>query len=325
MGIDSATAQASPNIAFIKYWGNRDEALRIPENGSISMNLKELQTRTQVTFDPHLGEDRLVLDGKPISGIGLERVSSLLTRVRKLAGLKTFAVVTSKNNFPSGAGLASSASGFASLSLAASAAIGLSLSESELSRLARLGSGSACRSIPGGYVEWQPGDADENSYAISIIGPDHWDLVDCITIVSQAHKAVSSSAGHALAKTSPLQQARVADAPRRLEICRKAILARDFEALAEIVELDSNLMHSIMLTSTPPLIYWRPETIAVMQRVVKLRQSGIPVCYTVDAGPNVHAICRSDFANEVLNQLRNIPGVQEVMVAHPGGAAQLVS
>ena len=203
-------------------------------------------------------------------------------------GFSRFAAVESKNNFPIGAGIASSASAFAALSLAASTAAGLMLSERELSRLARSGSGSACRSIPGGFVEWQAGSRDEDSYAFTIAPPEHWELVDCIVIVSQAHKAVGSTAGHALALTSPIQPARVADAPRRLEICRQAILERDFQAFAEIIELDSNLMHAIMITSTPPLLYWQPATLAVMRLVQELapgRPSG-----------RLHHRCRTECA-----------------------------
>ncbi len=205
----SATAQASPNIAFIKYWGNLDSQLRIPANGSISMNLGGLTTHTTVTFDPNLAGDELLLGGKPAPSLALLRVSVLLDRVRLLAGSTLHAHVESANNFPAGAGIASSASAFAALSLAASAAAGLQLGKSELSRLARTGSGSACRSIPGGFVEWQAGHNHETSYAFSIAAPDHWDLVDCVAIVSHAHKRTGSSEGHHLASTSPLQ----ADAP----------------------------------------------------------------------------------------------------------------
>jgi diphosphomevalonate decarboxylase len=228
MTIKSATARAHPNIALIKYWGNRDHTLRVPANGSISINLGGLQTRTTVRFDPTLVADSLALNGVQASGEALKRVSRLLERVRQLSRIDTRARVVSENNFPTGAGIASSASAFAALSVAAAAAAGLQLAEHELSRLARTGSGSACRSVPGGFVEWAAGSDDGNSYAFSIAGPDHWELVDCIAIVSDVHKPTGSTAGHALADTSPLQAARVVDAPHRLDICRQAILNRDF-------------------------------------------------------------------------------------------------
>ena len=205
--ISIASAAAHPNIAFIKYWGNEDQALRIPANSSISMNLKELETRTTVSFDTSIKDDHLFLNGNPVAADTLDRVSSLLGRVRKIAEIKTFAKVESENNFPAGAGIASSASAFAALSLAASSAAGLSLSERELSRLARTGSGSASRSIPGGFVEWQAGSDHESSFAVSIADPDHWDLVDLIVLISQDHKETGSTQGHSLADTSPLQKA----------------------------------------------------------------------------------------------------------------------
>jgi diphosphomevalonate decarboxylase len=321
--LHAATAIAHPNIAFIKYWGDQDACLRIPANGSLSMNLDGLQTRTQVTFDSNLIADTLTINGEAMIGSGLGRVSELLERVRDMAGFFFAAAIESTNNFPMGAGIASSASAFSALSLAASAAAGLHLSEKELSRLARTGSGSACRSTPGGFVEWQAGSMDEDSYAFTIAPPEHWELVDCIVIVSQAHKSVGSSAGHALALTSPIQPARVADAPRRLEICRRAILERDFQPFAEIIELDSNLMHAIMITSTPPLLYWQPATLAVMRAVQDWRRAGLPVAYTIDAGPNVHVLTPANWAVEVVARLAEIEGVEQVLTALPGGAAYL--
>ncbi len=320
----SITAIAFPNIALIKYWGNRDQALRLPANGSISMSLSGLYTRTQVTFDPDLRQDQLQLNGQVVSGPPLERVSTMLERVRCLAGIQVFAMVVSENNFPMGSGIASSASAFAALALAASTAAGLTLSEMDLSRLARTGSGSACRSIPGGYVEWQAGENDLDSYAYSIAPPEHWDLVDCIALVSAAHKLTGSTQGHALADTSPLQAARVAGAPNRLGLCRKAILERDFEALSQVAELDSNLMHAAMMTSNPPLLYWQPPTIAIMQAVTEGRKAGWPICYSVDAGPNVHVLCPADFAQRTADWLMQIEGVQKVFQARPAGPAHLV-
>lgn len=317
----SATGVACANIAFVKYWGNRDHELRIPSNGSISMNLDGLFTRTRVTFDDALEQDELILDGQMQRGAALTRVTALLQRVRDMAGLACHARVESSNNFPMGAGIASSASAFAALSLAASRAAGLDLDEAALSRLARTGSGSACRSVPGGFVEWRAGDRHENSFAFSIAPPEHWALVDCVAVVSQAHKATGSSEGHPLAHTSPLQSARVDDAPRRLTICRQAIRQRDFDALAEIVELDSNLMHGVIMTSTPRILYWQPATLTVMQAVVAWRAEGLPVCYTVDAGPNVHVICLATHAGQTAERLKRLPGVQQVLTARPGGPA----
>ncbi|PWH11963.1 MAG: diphosphomevalonate decarboxylase [Anaerolineae bacterium] len=322
--IGTATACANSNIAFCKYWGNRDATLRLPVNGSISMNLEGLFTRTTVRFQPSLALDEVVINGRETTGKGLERVVRILDIVRQAAGMDVRAEVISENNFPTGAGIASSAAAFAALALAATRAAGLAWDEAQISRLARLGSGSAARSVPGGFVEWQMGTGDEDSFAVSIAPPDHWALADCIAIVSEGHKATGSTEGHALAPTSPLQSARVADAPRRLEICRRAILERDFFALASIIELDSDMMHAVMMTSQPPLFYWQPATLAVMQAVRRWREDGLQVAYTVDAGPNVHVICPQREMGEVAHLLQQVSGVKRVLCATVGGPARLV-
>ena len=180
MAKGTASAVASPNIALIKYWGNRDHELRLPSNGSISLTLSGLETRTTVSFDEALPSDRLTVDGSPPANSTLVRVSEHLDRIRHLAGIHTPARVESRNNFPAGVGVASSASAFAALTLAGTAAADLSLTPKELSRLARLGSGSACRSNFGGYVEWYAGETAADSHAEPLAPPEHWDLIDLI-------------------------------------------------------------------------------------------------------------------------------------------------
>ena len=320
----TATALAHPNIAFIKYWGNRENTLRLPMNGSISMNLNGLYTRTSISFQPSLPFDQLIINGHEITGTGLNRVAYILDIIRGMANIHERAEIVSENNFPSGAGIASSASAFAALALAGSKAAGLNLSEPELSRLARRGSGSASRSIPGGFVEWQVGTTDDDSFAFSIAPAEHWKLVDCVAIVSASHKKTGSTEGHAIAPTSPLQAARVADTPRRLDLCRNAILNKDFDAFASIVELDSDIMHSVMMTSTPALHYWKPASLAVMNSVRQWRNDGLSACYTVDAGANVHVICLEAESQNVSKRLREIDGVEDVLVARAGGPAQLM-
>ncbi len=323
MSNSTATSIACANIAFIKYWGNRNEDLRIPMNGSISMNLDGLHTRTTVRFNS-FEYDSLTINNIGITGKGLERVTRILDHVRDMAGIRERAEVKSENNFPEGAGIASSASAFAALALAASRAAGLELSESELSRLARLGSGSASRSIPAGFVEWQAGETDEDSFAFSIAPANHWNLTDCIAIVDASHKKTGSTEGHALASTSVLQAARVADTPRRLDICRNAILKKDFEAFAQIIEHDSDLMHAVMMTSAPPLMYWQPATVGIFHAVRAWRAQGIPAAYTVDAGANVHVLCLSEAAKQVETRLRELPGVMNVLSARAGEAAAIL-
>lgn len=320
-----ASALAHPNIAFIKYWGLEDEARRIPANGSISMNIGPLATETTVSFETALREDVLFLNSQVVSGQALTRVQHFMDRLRRQAGSSLHARITSENNFPVGAGLASSAAGFAALAMAGAAALGLDLSERELSSLARFGSGSACRSIPGGFVEWLTDSLTGETYAQSIAPADHWDLADCIAILSKAHKPIGSEAGMRRAASSPLQEARVLDADRRLATCRQAILERDFAALATVTEADSNLMHAVMMTSEPPLYYWQPESLAVMLAVKSWQAEGLPVTFTLDAGPNVHVITTRPLMGEVARRLRQIPAVLDVLSAEPAGPARLLT
>jgi diphosphomevalonate decarboxylase len=320
-----ATAIAEANIAFVKYWGNRDDRLRLPVNPSLSMNLAGLETETTVEFNEGWERDEVIIGGETQSGAPRERVTVHLDVIRARAGLALRARVESRNNFPSGTGIASSASAFAALTLAGATAAGLKLSEAELSALARLGSGSAARSIPGGFVEWGMGEEGrpETSFAYTIAPPEHWELRDVIAVVSQKHKSIGSTSGHALARTSPLQAARVATVPERLARCREALMSKDFGRLADIVEADSDLMHAVMMTSTPPLLYWEPITVAIMKSVRRWRAEGLPVCFSIDAGPNVHCLCPADTAAEVERRLHENLDVKRVLVAAPGGPARL--
>jgi len=321
---ETASAIAHPNIALIKYWGNKDQKLRIPVNGSISFNLDSLFTKTKVIFDRTFKSDSLSINEQEISGPGLDRVVSFLEIVRDLAEKQVFARVESENNFPVGTGIASSASAFAALSMSSCKAIGLILTEKELSRLARRGSGSACRSIPEGFVEWYPGEADSDSYAESIAPLNHWNLVDIIAVVSIEHKKIGSTAGHELANSSPLQIARVQDTNQRLQIVRQAILEQDFLKMAEMVELDSNFMHAVMMTSNPPLMYWESTSIKIMKIVKEWRAAGIPVCYTLDAGPNVHIITTKGYSDKIISMLPEIKGIKRIYKAGVGGKTRLV-
>lgn len=320
-----ATARAHPNIAFIKYWGNQDDHLRIPANPSISMNLDGLYTETTVIWEKRSGTDRLILNGKEQSETALDRVTQHLDVMRQRLEIDHLALVESVNNFPMGAGIASSASSFAALTLAGLKAVAPDITECELTTMARLGSGSAARSIPPGYVEWHTGSCHEDSFAESFASPDHWDLVDVIAVISEVHKEVGSTQGHQSAQTSDLQIARLAGAIERFETCKKAILSRDFESFAKVVEHDSNLMHAVMMTSQPPLFYWLPASLVVMEAIRKWRVEEIRVCYTLDAGPNVHCICVRKDAPEVSKRLQSMSEVFEVRIAGAGSGAHLVT
>jgi diphosphomevalonate decarboxylase len=318
-----ATSISCSNIAFIKYWGNRDAVLRIPLNDSVSMNLSNATTTTTVEFDANLNDDHIIVGGTQANETTRRRVIAHLDRVRALAKIETKARVHSQNSFPTGVGIASSASAFAALSLAATHAAGLTLSERELSILARQGSGSACRSIPAGFVEWVAGGSSAESYAVSIAPPEHWDLRDVIAIVSTVEKHIGSSEGHLAAHTSHFLTERIRALPARFHRVRRAILAKDLAMLGPAIEEDAIELHLIAMTSVPPIFYWTPGMVRVIQAVQRWRAEGIAVYFTLDAGPNVHLICEAKDASQVAELAQSIEDVQQVLVNAPGGAARL--
>jgi diphosphomevalonate decarboxylase len=322
--MSKATAVANPNIAFVKYWGKIDKTLNLPANPSLSMNLAALTTVTTVEFRPGLRVDAVTLDDRPAVGASFDRVVAHLDRVRSLAGITTRAYVVSRNDFPTGTGLASSSSAFAALSLAATRAAGLDLDERALSRLARLGSGSACRSVPAGFSLWE-GDTDKDSFARQVAGREHWDLVDVVAIVSYQHKAIGSHNGHDLASSSPLYEARLAAVSGWLKAVLWGIRNRDLAAMGPCMEADALAMHGVMMTSMPSLLYWAPETVAVLHAVRSWREKGLAVYFTLDAGPNVHCLCESADAMEIEKRLRNLAGVLDVLVGGVGDGVRLVA
>jgi len=324
MPTHKVTAEAKSNIAFIKYWGNRDDALRIPLNNSLSMNLSAATTTTTVESDTNLNDDAIIIGGEETRGAARDRVVAHLNRVRAIAKIDTHARVASQNDFPMGAGIASSASAFAALSLAATRAAGLKLSERELSILARQGSGSASRSIPAGFVEWHAGTDNPSSFAESIAPPEHWALCDVIAIVSTAEKKVGSTGGHAAAQTSPFLAARQNNLPMRFDKVRRAILTRDLRSLGPAIEEDAIELHMMAMTSRPPIFYWTPGMVRVIQAAHRWRDEGLAVYFTLDAGPNVHLICQAQDAEQVALLARQLPDVQQVIVNAPGHGARVI-
>ena len=325
MPIQKATGISCSNIAFIKYWGNREAARRLPLNDSISMNLDQTTTTTTVEFAADLGDDLIVISGAEAQGAARARVVAHLDRVRTLAKIEMRAHVQSRNNFPMGTGIASSASAFAALSIAAVRAAGLELSERELSILARQGSGSACRSVPDGFVEWIAGLNSQGSYAVSIAPASHWDLRDVIVVVSSEEKQVGSTEGHAAAATSPFLATRVNALPVRFHRVRRAVLAKDLALLGPALEEEAIELHFVAMTSRPPVFYWTPGMVRVIQAMQQWRADGLPVYFTLDAGPTVHLICESKDADQVAAQARAVADVQQVIVNAPGGAAHLIN
>mgnify|MGYP000846382395 CR=1 FL=1 len=317
------TVRAGSNIAFIKYWGVADPAINLPLTSSVSMTLAEAHTTTTVAWQPasDLPADVVTVDSAPLTGDALARIERHLDRIRSLAGVSHRAQVTSRNNFPMASGIASSASGFAALTVAACRALVLDLDATRLSALARLGSGSASRSLFGGFVLWERGVDDATSVARPLFPPDHWDLVDIVAVVSSAPKHVSSEGGHRLAASSPLNDARIAHAGKLLPDVIAAIRNRSLPELGPLIEMDALAMHAVMMTSTPNLIYWQPGTLEVIHAVQRWRKDdGLAAYFTIDAGPNVHVLCDGRDAGTVRHSLEALPGVSRTIASGPGPA-----
>ncbi len=324
-----ATAIAPTNIAFTKYWGKKNEALRLPENGSISMTLSNLLTTTTVEFSPKYKKDEVTLltseVGFDSSEVSTDRVIKHLDRVREMVGISLKAKVVSNNNFPMGTGLSSSASGFAALSVAAAKAAGLTLSEKDLSILTRQGSGSACRSIPGGFVEWLDGNTSDTSYAKQIFPPNYWTIADVVALVSTGKKEVSSSLGMKSATSSPFMKLRLSRMKQKNKQVKEFIKNRDFKALGELTEQEALELHTIMLTQYPPLIYWTPGTLQIMKLVSHWRKEGIPVYFTINTGQDIHLIVEQKNVDKVKAKLKKLDFVKEIIVNTPGEGTRLSS
>lgn len=330
------TAIAPANIAFIKYWGKADppageagETLRFPLNSSISMNLSACVTTTTVEFSKKFSRDDVIfletLTTITRPRYVCQRVTQHLDLLRERSGTKFYAKVVTSNTFPSAAGIASSASGFAALTVAGAAALGMNLSGKELSILARLGSGSACRSIPDGFVEWKKGKDSDTSYAYSLYPSTYWDIRDVLVIVDYRMKKVSTTEGQTGVKTSPFWQDRVDGIPKKMIATKAALKEKNFRVLGEIIEEDCLNMHHVMQTQRPPVFYWNDVTKIIMDAVVGWRRQGLAVYFTIDAGPNVHLICEGKDEREVTRRVRTMQGVEQVMVNKPARGAHLIT
>lgn len=311
------TIKASSDIALVKYWGKKDEVLRLPENGSVSLILAGLDTVTTVEFNDKLIHDEVIIQGESEEGEA-GRVSKHLDRIRKLAGIEIFAKVVSQNTFPKGTGLSSSGSGFAALTIAACKAIGLDLNEKEMSILARQGSGTACRCVCGGIVEWKDGEASDTSYSQTIFPADHFDIRDVVAVVDEGKKITSSTQGHTTAGTSLFIRERQRLIVAKIESVKSAIATKDFNLLGELVEAEALEFHSILLTSQPPMIAWYPGTVEVMLAVQTMRRDGIRAYFTINTGFNVHVLTLPEFEDSVKDKLSLLPLVKKTISTKVG-------
>lgn len=316
----SARATARANIALAKYWGKLDIARNLPAVPSVSLTLRELVTETEVSFEPSLARDELLLDEQTASSEQLRRVVALLDRVRSQAGIDHKARVRSSNQFPTAAGLASSASGFAALAAAATRAAGLELDPGAVSALARRSSASAARSVFGGFVELAAGSTGDDTLGARPLAPaEHWDVRLVLALTATGPKEVGSTEAMELSRrTSPYYDAWVQSAPRWSETVKRAIAARDLESLGEAMEQSTLAFHCCAITSRPSTLYWGPGTMSALHTVTSLRREGVPVWSTMDAGPHVKALCEARDAEHVRDALAQAPGVRRVQIAAPG-------
>lgn len=322
-----AAAFAPVNIALTKYWGKRDHEINLPLAPSISVTLADLGTFTVVQPDPALTENVMVVNDELLDPRGMTKVNRVLAKVRALADSEQLAGLRGVNTVPTAQGLASSASAFAALALASSEAYGLSADQTLLSELARTGSGSASRSVHGGWVKWLPGErADgKDSVATQLLNEEQWPLKVVVAHIGEGPKKTPSTVGMKLCEaTSPFFQPWIETCWRDVELCEAAMQKRNFAALAEVVEGNALAMHATMMATRPGLVYWQPATIGVIHAVRSLREEqGHHCLFTIDAGPSVVVLCEPEAAVAVATALARIPGVNRLTQTRIGPGAHL--
>ncbi|MGI9308733.1 MAG: diphosphomevalonate decarboxylase [Gammaproteobacteria bacterium] len=317
-----AKALAHPNIALIKYWGKQDERINLPAVGSLSITLDTLCSETTVEFDPSFRADELLINDVP-DAAAMEKAAVCLDMLRELAGSSHRVRIHSTNNFPTGAGLASSASGIAALVTASAAALGIEPEEQKLAEIARRGSGSAPRSLYGGYVLLNL-DSSGGTRCEQVLAPEEWPLAAVVAITSQDKKSTGSTAGMVRSRQeSPYYGAWIESHPADLDACLQHIQQRDFSAVAALAEHSCMKMHALAMSTNPALIYWLPATLECIRTVESLRAKGVPVFFTIDAGPQVKAICEPDALEAVNDALSNTPGVLETINVGLGAGARM--
>lgn len=321
-----ATAVAHPNIALSKYWGKREFGHNLPAVPSLSVTLAGMATTTTVAFDPALAADVFTLAGHTATEGDAKRVTALLDRVRAQAGITTRANVLSSNDFPTAAGLASSASAFAALALAATSAAGLGWSGAGVSDLARKSSVSAARSVFGGFVELRDGHPGDEALAATPVAPaDHFPLRVLVAVTREGPKSTLSTEGmRNTQRTSPFYPPWVETAPALFARVRNAVLAGDLPALGVAAEESALRMHAAAIAACPGLIYWAGATVEVIEEVKRLRAAGLPAWFTIDAGPHVKVLTTPEREDDVERALATVPGVKRTIRTRPGGPAMLV-
>jgi len=328
-----ATAISPANIAFIKYWGwknENDKALILPANDSISMNLSNCLTTTTVEFSPHFTSDSVKIaffgqEKREATEKQREKVLHHVNRLKKTGDITLPVKIVSHNSFPSDAGIASSASAFSALTAATAHALGFAWDTKKLSIETRLsGSGSACRSIVDGFAYWQKDTNSENCYAYQLKDETWWDLADIVVVLDSHSKKISSLDGHQLATTSPYYQVRLQELPARIKKIKQAVEGKDFTRFGTLIEQEAISMHAICMTSQPPLFYWNHGTLEVILALQQWRKTGLMGYFTIDAGPNLHIICQKKDANILNQRLQALNNVSFTIVNTPCKGTRII-
>lgn len=333
--IKKIKVKSPANIAFIKYWGQRDKKLILPYNDSFSMNLSNCYTEVKMEILEDEGIKELYIkDYQKTSfekneGEALEKVKKFFGIAEKFLKkkIKFGFRIYSLNSFPKKAGIASSASFFSAIALAITNALEMErkISQKNLSILARLsGSGSACRSIPDGFVWWQKGKESSDSFAYSIAPASFWKIFDMVLILSTDEKKISSFEGHQKVLTSPFFKLRLTDLRKRIKMIRRAFLKKDFTLFGNLVEEEALSMHFVMMTQKPPLFYWSGKTIELMKEVLTLRKNGVEVYFTLDAGENLHLIYQKKDELKVKKYFKSHPLVIDLINNSPSIGARFI-
>lgn len=323
----NTTAVAHSNIALIKYWGKSNQHLNIPAVDSISITLKELYTKTTIKKLEDSESDSFFLDNKPANEKQSEKVRKFLELISLKKEFNSALRFDSENNFPTGAGLASSASGFAALTLAATNSVGLDLTPSELSELARQGSGSAARSVFGGFVHMHRGKDKNGKDAVAeqLFDENYWDLRLLILVTSTKEKDIGSTEGMNLtASTSPYYNSWIQSTNNDIDEMKNAIVQKDFEKVGELAEFSCLKMHSLAMSANPGIIYWNEYTVKLISKVRELRKKGFEVFFTIDAGPQVKVLCFPSDVEKVQNEFKNTSGIQQIITTSIGPSAYIV-
>jgi len=326
-----SSAIAHANIALVKYWGKRNEELMLPYNSSISMTVSDFAAHTTVEFGEQYEEDTFILDGiqyEKGSKVYDKYIERFLEKVRKKVGSNLRARIKSQNNFPTGAGLASSAAGFAALATAIDGSLSLGMDKKELSILARLGSGSAARSVVGGFAEWKKGEKEDgtDSYVEQLVPPSHWPefrMIACV--VSQEEKEVSSRSGMArTVSTSPFYASWLENIKEDLNNVRRGVQEKDIALVGETAQRNCLRMHALMFSTLPPLVYWNPATLRIIKKCLEWQEK-MDCFFTIDAGPQVKIICLQENSEEIVRRCASIKGVETTRVLAPGEGSRIIN